>query len=151
MMALMHVARYLHPILVSIIALFSLIPLQLLIFGDETIVLQGQLAGIMYTMILIAFFAGAQWNNALHKKIPLIHITSLALAIIPWFLILARRFFNEEVLWSIMCGEVLFILAIDWLYFRKYYPQWYFQLRNIISILLSISIVIICIRKSIIY
>ena len=147
----MHITRHIHPILVSIIALFSLIPLQLLIFGDETIVLQGQLAGIMYTMILIAFFAGAQWNNALQKKIPLIHITSLTLAIIPWFLILARRFFNEEVLWSLMCSEVLIILAIDWVYFRKHYPKWYFVLRNIITILLSISIAIICIRKSIIY
>lgn len=147
----MHLTRHIHPVLVSIIALFSLTPLQLLIFGDDTVVLQGQLAGIMYTMILIAFFAGAQWNNALQKKIPLVHITSLTLAVIPWFLILARRFFNEEVLWSLMCSEVLIILAIDWLYFRKHYPRWYFLLRNIVTILLSTSIAIICIRKSIIY
>ena len=61
----MHILQYRQRICVSIIALVSLFPLQLLIFGDETVILQGQLAGSMYTMMLIAFFAGAQWNKAL--------------------------------------------------------------------------------------
>jgi len=147
----MQLAKHVHPIIVCLIAVFSLLPLQLLIFGDETIILQGQLAGIMYTMILIAFFSGAQWSNALQKKMPIIHISSLILAITPWFLILARRFFNEEVLWFFMSCEVMAILMIDWLYFRKHYPRWYFILRNIVTVLLSLSIAIICIRKSIIF
>ncbi len=147
----MRYAKHIHPIVVSLIALSSLLPLQLLIFGDEAIILQGQLAGIMYTMILIAFFCGSQWNNALQKKITFVHITSLLFAILPWFLILARRFFNEEVLWSFMGMEMLALLAIDWICFRKHYPKWYFILRNVITILLSICIAIICIRKSIIY
>ena len=147
----MKLARTIHPFVVCLIAFFSLLPLQLLIFGDDTVILQGQLAGILYTMILIAFFCGAQWSNALQKKIPLIHISSLILAITPWFLVLARRFFNEEVLWSFMGSEVLIILMIDWLYFRKLYPRWYFLLRNVVTVLLAISIAIICARKSIIY
>ena len=147
----MRYAKHIHPITVSLVTLSSILPLQLLIFGDEAIILQGQLAGIMYTMILIAFFCGSQWNNALQKKFTIVHITSLFLAITPWFLILARRFFNEEVLWSFMGLEMLTILAIDWIFFRKHYPKWYFILRNLITILLSISIAIICIRKSIIY
>lgn len=147
----MRLTHIIHPFIVCLIALFSLLPLQLLIFGDESVVLQGQLAGLLYTMILIAFFCGAQWSNALQKKIPIVHVSSLILAITPWFLVIARRFFNEEVLWAFMCCEVLAILLIDWVFFRKLYPRWYFLLRNITTLLLSISIAIICFRKSIIF
>jgi drug/metabolite transporter (DMT)-like permease len=147
----MHILHYRQRICVSIIALVSLFPLQLLIFGDETVILQGQLAGIMYTMILIAFFAGAQWNKALEHNISAVHLSSMLLAITPWCLILLRRFFDEEFLWGILSSEMLAILAIDWLCFRKYYPSWYFRLRNYTTILLSISIIIICIRKALIF
>lgn len=147
----MRIAQYRQRICVSLIALGSLLPLQLLVFGDEAVILQGQLAGIMYMMILIAFFSGAQWNKALEHNIALIHITSMLLAIIPWFLILLRRLFNEEILWGILILEVLTILVIDWLCFRKHYPRWYFILRNFTTFLLSISIITICIRKALIF
>ena len=146
----MEIAKKIQPTIVCLLALSCLLPLQLLIFGDEAIILQGQLAGIMYTMILIAFFCGAQWSHALKNAYLPVHISSLTLAIMPWFLVLARRFFNEEVLWAFMAGELGLILAIDWLFLRKQYPTWYFILRNVITILLSICIIIICIRKSII-
>jgi len=147
----MRLVKKVQPTLVCLLALMSILPLQLLIFGDEAIILQGQLAGIMYTMILIAFFCGAQWSNALKRKFLLINVSSLLLAITPWFLVLARRYFNEEVLWAFMAGELMLILLIDWIYFRKHYPKWYFMLRNLITLLLSASIIIICIRKSVIY
>ena len=144
----MQLTQRIQPVLVSLLAVSSLLPLQLLIFGDDALVLQGQLAGIMYTMILIAFFAGAQWNNAItHKKL-FVHITSLALAIIPWFMILARRRYNEEFLWGIMAAEMSAILLIDWIFFRRHYPTWYFLLRNLTTIILAVSIVFICLRKA---
>lgn len=144
----MQLTQRIQPALVSLLAFSSLLPLQLLIFGDDALVLQGQLAGIMYTMILIAFFAGAQWNNAItHQKL-FVHITSLALAITPWFMILARRRYNEEFLWGIMAAEMSAILIIDWIFFRRHYPAWYFLLRNLTTIFLAVSIVFICLRKA---
>lgn len=146
----MRTTKNIHSIAVIIMALVSILPLQLLIFGDEVVILQGQLAGIMYIMILIAFLCGIQWSQAVHRKITLIHFTSPFLAITPWFLILARRFFNEEVLWAVMGLEMIIILAIDWICFKRYHPQWYFMLKNIITCLLCICIAIVCIRKSLI-
>ena len=147
----MHIAQKAQPFVVSILALASLLPLQLLIFGDDMMVLHGQLAGIMYVMILIAFFSGAQWNIAITQKNLVVHITSLVLAITPWFMILARRHYNEEVLWGTMAAEMSTILLIDWIFFRKYYPTWYFILRNLTTILLGLSIMLICYRKASIY
>ena len=147
----MQLAKKVQPALVSLLALCSLLPLQLLIFGDDAIVLQGQLAGIMYTMILIAFFAGAQWNKAITHQNLFVHISSLALAITPWFMILGRRSYNEEVLWGAMAAEMAAILVIDWVFFKKHYPTWYFILRNLTTILLAITIVMICMRKSAIH
>lgn len=147
----MSIARKIHPAVVCLVTFCSLLPLQLLIFGDDMLILQGQLAGVMYTMVLIAFFCGSQWNNALNQQIAIVHISSLLLALLPWFLILARRFFNEEVMWGIMTGEVLLILAIDWIVLRSLYPKWYLKLRTFTSVALSISIALICLRKSMIY
>ena len=144
----MHIAQKAQPFVVSILALASLLPLQLLIFGDDMMVLHGQLAGIMYVMILIAFFSGAQWNIAITQKNLVVHITSLVLAITPWFMILARRHYNEEVLWGTMAAEMSTILLIDWIFFRKHYPTWYFILRNLTTILLGLSIILICYRKA---
>ena len=144
----MHIAQKAQPLVVSVLALASLLPLQLLIFGDDMMVLHGQLAGIMYVMVLIAFFSGAQWNIAIAQKNLIVHITSLTLAITPWFMILARRHYNEEVLWGTMAAEISTILLIDWIFFRKHYPAWYFILRNLTIILLGLSILLICYRKA---
>ena len=147
----MSIARTIHPAVVCIVTLCSLLPLQLLIFGDDMLILQGQLAGVMYTMVLIAFFCGAQWHSALKKESAIVHVSSLLLALLPWFLILARRFFNEEVMWGFMVGEILFILGIDWLILSTLYPRWYLKLRTVTSVALSVSIVLICLRKAMIY
>ena len=63
-------------------------------------------------------------------------------------MILARRHYNEEVLWGTMAAEISTILLIDWIFFRKHYPAWYFILRNLTIILLGLSILLICYRKA---
>ena len=65
----MHIAQKAQPLIVSVLALASLLPLQLLIFGDDMMVLHGQLAGIMYVMVLLLpFFREHNGTLRSHRK-----------------------------------------------------------------------------------
>ena len=79
-----------HFYLISILTLSGVLPLQVLVFGNQTIFLQGQFLGFAYVSVLISFLSGVHWAFGLILRRWALQVSSVVLALCPCPVFFAR-------------------------------------------------------------
>ena len=141
--------NHLHFSFVCVLTLAGLIPVQLLVFGDQTTFLAGQFFGFSYFAVLLSFLSGIHWAFGLMLRRWILHLTSVILSLLPWLAFVLQKLdiIKElETVWTIILLDALLILFIDYFYLYKHYEPRYLRLRGITTALLALSIIVIIIR-----
>ena len=138
-----------HFYLISILTLSGVLPLQVLVFGNQTIFLQGQFLGFAYVSVLISFLSGVHWAFGLILRRWALQVSSVVLALCPWVTLLLQKldFIKElETVWTIILLDVMLLLLIDYNYLNRQYELRYLRLRSISTFLLMLTIAVIIVR-----
>ncbi|MEC8064387.1 MAG: hypothetical protein VX112_06040 [Pseudomonadota bacterium] len=138
-----------HFYFVAFLTLAGLLPLQIVVFGNQIFFLAGQFFAFSYISIILAFLSGVHWAFGLMLRKWFLHLTSIVLSLVPWAAYFAQKlnYIHElETVWTIILLDTVLLLFIDYFYLYNHYEPRYLKLRGITTGLLMASIIIIIAR-----